>query len=98
MGAPSGTGPKHTEVRTMVLVHRLKGEAVFLNADMIESIEARPDTVVVMVDGRTFVLSDSPEEIVERIRGFRASVLVAADELRDQVHRHELTLVPEPEG
>ncbi len=82
----------------MVLVHRLKGEAVFLNADMIESIEARPDTVVVMVDGRTFVLSDRPEEIVERIRGFRASVLVAADELRDQVHRRELTLVPEPEG
>lgn len=82
----------------MVLVHRLKGEAVFLNADMIESIEARPDTVVVMVDGRTFVLSDRPEEIVERIRGFRASVLVAADQLRDQVHRRELTLVPEPEG
>ena len=82
----------------MVLVHRLKGEAVFLNADMIESIEARPDTVVVMVDGRTFVLSDSPEEIVERIRGFRASVLVAADELREQVHRRELALVPDPEG
>lgn len=81
----------------MVLVHRLKGEAVFLNADMIESIEARPDTVVVMVDGRSFVLSDSPEQIVERIRTFRASILVAADELRDRTPpTPELAVVPEP--
>lgn len=82
----------------MVLVHRLKGEAVFLNADMIESIEARPDTVVVLVDGRSFVLSDAPEEIVERIRQFRASVLVAADELRDGGPGRSLSVVPDPEG
>lgn len=81
----------------MVLVHRLKGEAIFLNADMIESIEARPDTVVVMVDGRSFVLSDAPQEIVERIRVFRASVLVAADELRDGASGRGLTVVPETE-
>lgn len=68
----------------MVLVHRLKGEPVFLNADMIESVEACPDTVVVMVDGRTFVLSDRAEDVVERIREFRASVLVLADRLREQ--------------
>lgn len=83
----------------MVLVHRLKGEAVFLNADMIESIEARPDTVVVMVDGRSFVLSDSPEEIVDRVRRFRASVLVAADELRTLAAAGpDLSVVPDPEA
>lgn len=81
----------------MVLVHRLKGEAIFLNADMIESIEARPDTVVVMVDGRSFVLSDPPEQIVDRIRRFRASVLVAADELRHPSNRRDLSVVPDPE-
>lgn len=81
----------------MVLVHRLKGEPIFINADMIQSIEACPDTVVVLVDGRTFVLSDQPEEIVERIRRFRASVLVAADELRDGRPIPGLTVVADRE-
>lgn len=79
----------------MVLVHRLKGQPVFINADLIESIESHPDTVVVLVDGRTLVLSDRPEDIVDRIRRFRASVLVAADELRSGTAPRELTVVPD---
>lgn len=66
----------------MVLVHRLKGEPLFLNADLIESIEALPDTVVTLADGRRIMLSDTPEDVVDRIRRYRASVLAAADELR----------------
>lgn len=77
----------------MVLVHRLKGEPIFVNADLIESIDACPDTVLVLVDGRTLVLADRPEEIVERVVRFRASVLVAADDLR----QGGLTLVHDAE-
>ena len=68
----------------MVLVHRLKGEPLFLNADLIESIESLPDTVVTLADGRRLVVADGPDEIVERITRFRASVLVAAEDLRLQ--------------
>lgn len=67
----------------MVLVHRLHGEPLFINADLIETIEAMPDTVVTLADGRRIMLSDPPEVVVERIRDFRASVLVAAEQLRN---------------
>ncbi len=66
----------------MVLVHKLKGEPLFLNADLIESIESTPDTVVTLADGRRIMLSDSPEDVVDRIRTYRASILVAAEQLR----------------
>ena len=66
----------------MIAVHRLGGEPIFLNADLLESIEATPDTVITLVDGRRIVVADSPEEIAERIVEFRASVLVSAAELR----------------
>lgn len=66
----------------MIAVHRLRGEPMFLNADLVESIEATPDTVVTLVDGRRIVVADTPEEVAERIIEFRASVLVAAAELR----------------
>jgi flagellar protein FlbD len=55
---------------------------MFLNADLVESIEATPDTVLTLVDGRRIVVADSPEEVADRIVEFRASVLVAAAELR----------------
>jgi flagellar protein FlbD len=66
----------------MIAVHRLRGEPMFLNADLLESIEATPDTVITLVDGRRIVVADSPEDIAERIVEFRASVLVSAAELR----------------
>lgn len=68
----------------MILVHRLKGEPMFVNADLIESIEARPDTVITLVDGRKTVVAETPEEVVERIRMFRAAVLAAVEEMRTQ--------------
>jgi flagellar protein FlbD len=66
----------------LILVHRLKGEPFFVNADLIDSVEATPDTVLSLVDGRRVVIADAPEEIVERIIHFRAAVLVAAEQLR----------------
>lgn len=78
----------------MVLVHRLKGEPVFLNADLIETIEALPDTVVTLADGRRLVLSDDPEDVVDRIRRYRASIIVAAEELRETPRDAASAVVP----
>ena len=79
----------------MILIHRLRGEPMFLNTDLIEFIESTPDTVITLADGRKLVVSDSPEEIVDRARLFRASVIVASDGLRDsQTMAPTLTLLP----
>ena len=75
----------------MILVHRLRGEPMFLNEDLIESIESTPDTVVTLVDGRKLVLADTPDDLVEQARRYRASVLVAVEELRQ---RPELRVLP----
>ncbi|MTV27338.1 flagellar FlbD family protein [Nitriliruptoraceae bacterium ZYF776] len=55
---------------------------MFVNADLIESVEATPDTVVTLVDGRRIVIDEDPERVVERVVAYRASLLVCADELR----------------
>jgi flagellar protein FlbD len=80
----------------VVLVHRLRGEPLLLNPDLIESIEVTPDTVITLVDGRKAVVSDPPDVIVERIREYRASVLAAVDRQRAR-SRAPLELVPEVE-
>ena len=67
----------------MIVVHRLRGERMFINADLIQSVEETPDTVLQLVDGRKLVVSDSADDIAERVREFRASILVSAAEMRE---------------
>ncbi|MEZ5281183.1 MAG: flagellar FlbD family protein [Acidimicrobiales bacterium] len=68
----------------MILVHRLKGEPMYINADLIEFIEATPDTVITLADGRKMVVAEAPHEIVERSKMFRASVIAVTDQLRQE--------------
>lgn len=66
----------------MILVHRLRGEPLFVNADLIETIEATPDTTLVLVDGRRILVDEDARTVVDRVVAFRASLLVSADQLR----------------
>ena len=66
----------------MIVLHKLKGEDFFLNADLVESVEETPDTIVTLVDGRRIVVSDAAATIAERIVEYRASILVSAAEMR----------------
>jgi uncharacterized protein YlzI (FlbEa/FlbD family) len=67
---------------------------MFINEDLIESIEATPDTVVTLVDGRKLVIADSPDDVVERARLYRASVLVAVGEMRHERNGELILLNP----
>jgi flagellar protein FlbD len=59
----------------MILLRRLNNAVIGLNADLIERIDATPDTVITLVDGKKYVVAETPEEVVERIVVFRANVL-----------------------
>jgi flagellar protein FlbD len=80
----------------VILVHRLRGEPLFVNADLIESIEATPDTVLTLVDGRRLLVDEPPALVVERVVAFRASLLVAAEQQRAAAPA--LSLVRDEEG
>ena len=66
----------------MILVHRLRGEPLFVNADLIETVESTPDTALVLVDGRRILVDEDASTVVDRVVAFRASLLVSADQLR----------------
>lgn len=56
----------------MIEVSRLNGSMFILNADLIETVEANPDTVVTLLNGHRYVVKETPEEIVERAAAYRA--------------------------
>lgn len=69
----------------MIVVTRLNGPPLAINCDLIERAEATPDTVLTLVDGTKFLVQESVEEIIDRIREFRASVVVMSQRLEAEV-------------
>jgi flagellar protein FlbD len=67
----------------VILVTRLNGDGFALNPDLIERADATPDTVVTLVDGTKYVISESVAELVDLVRDYRASVIAAAGALDD---------------
>jgi len=50
----------------MIALQRLNGKAFVLNADYIESVEATPDSVIKLSNGKTIVVKNSVEDIVRK--------------------------------
>ena len=60
----------------MIQLNRLgaHGEPVWVNPDLIATIEAHPDTVIALTTGTKVVVADSVDEVIERVRAWRVSV------------------------
>ncbi len=58
----------------MISLTRLNGQAIAVNADLIESAEATPDTVVTLTSGNKFIVRESIETIAQRIVEFKRKI------------------------
>ena len=56
----------------MICLRRFTGEAVYINAALIESVEQTPDTVVTLVSGNRLTVQETPEEIAILVRALHA--------------------------
>ena len=65
----------------MIRVTRLNGEQFALNPDLIERVEAHPDTVAFLVDGTKYVVRESVDEVLQEIREYRAGILATSYEM-----------------
>jgi flagellar protein FlbD len=68
----------------MIVLTRLNGTRFALNPDLVERADANPDTTLLMVDGTTYVVTETVDELVERIVDFRARVLGRVDASRPE--------------
>ena len=50
-----------------------KGEFV-LNAELIETIEQTPDTVVTLLNGKKLIVEESMEDVVRKVMAYRRAL------------------------
>jgi len=65
----------------VIRVTRLNGERFALNPDLIERVEAHPDTVAFLVDGTKYVVKETVDEVLHEIREYRAGILATSYEM-----------------
>lgn len=62
----------------MIMLTRLGGAQFALNPDLIERADATPDTVVTLVGGTKYIVVEPLEELITRVREFRAHIIASA--------------------
>ena len=64
----------------MITLHRLahSDEALHLNPDVIQSVEACPDTTVRLSSGQRILVDETPEQVADAIFVWCAQVLAEA--------------------
>jgi flagellar protein FlbD len=63
----------------MIRLTRLGGQTLYVNSELIEFMEATPDTIIVMMSGKRVIVMEQTAEVVKRIVEYRRrTVLVDA--------------------
>jgi len=55
----------------MIKVTKLDGTEYYINPHQIECIEIRPDTVLVMLSGKTYIVREEADDVLEKIDEYR---------------------------
>ena len=62
----------------MISLTRLSGTTFLLNADLIERVDCTPDTVVTLVDGTKYLVSESLDDVLDAVVTYRAVIVARA--------------------
>jgi len=55
----------------MIKVTRLNQKELIVNAEMVEFVEATPDTLVTLASGKKIMVSESVDEILARVIDYK---------------------------
>ena len=63
----------------MITLTKLNMRAFSLDADLIETIETTPDTVITTVTGRKYVVQESEQSIIDQIIAYKRRITLPTE-------------------
>lgn len=61
-------------VEGMIDVTKLNGDKLTLNAELIETIEETPDTVISLTTGKKIIVKESRQEVKNLVKSYRKDI------------------------
>jgi flagellar protein FlbD len=82
----------------MITLTRLTGAQFALNPDLVERVDCTPDTVITLVDGTKYLVSETLQEVTDLVLDYRARIVAGASAIERQdasaTRRARLSAVP----
>ena len=58
----------------MICLTHFNGGQFYLNADIIQTVEATPDTIITLINNQKMLVKDKADEVVEKIINYQRTV------------------------
>ena len=68
----------------MVKLTRLNKTILIVNAELIEFLEATPDTIVTLTTGRKVVVRETVDEVIEKVVAYKRSFMQNGPQVRSR--------------
>jgi len=69
----------------MIKLTRLNNQPLMVNSDLIKCVENAPDTLLTLVTGEKIIVSETSEQVLERVIAFRRAILAGLPRSSDAV-------------
>lgn len=60
----------------MIEVTRINGKKIIVNAEKIETVEATPDTVITLSDGKKIIVKEGCQEVKNLVLSYKRDIFV----------------------
>jgi flagellar protein FlbD len=60
---------------SVIYITRTNGSKLYINPELIQTVESTPDTIVTLMDNKKLIVRDTPQEIAERFIEYRRRVM-----------------------
>lgn len=58
----------------MIKLHKLNGVEIVVNAELVETLEGGPETVVHLATGNKLTVTEKPDDIIAKVVEYRKAV------------------------
>jgi len=58
----------------MISVTRMNGARIYINAELIQTVEATPDTIITLINDKKIIVKDPPDEIAQRMIEYQQKI------------------------
>jgi len=62
----------------MIILTRLNDSHFAVNPDLVERMHSNPDTTLTLVDGTTYIVTETMDEVIELMARYRARIISLA--------------------
>ncbi|MFW5999104.1 MAG: flagellar FlbD family protein [Bacillota bacterium] len=58
----------------MIKLTKMNGEEIVINIDLVETVQATPDTVISLSTGKKVLVENDVEEIIEKVINYKRKI------------------------